>query len=241
MGVRLVKHGVDSGGEGTCDHNLLFNRDMDDQHPISAITGLQEALDKLEFDTKDSTSLHLNFDSSVKELTGNVIISSDDDNALEIRPNGLYCGGSGGGIKNVLKVTQKDHGFKVGEVLYCKNDGTFAKALAENTEKVEAVGVVSEIRTKDVFILTLAGLLQTNIFNSYPNGCVLYLDESTPGKLIDFVDLIYKPIAIKIKEGILINIQRGDTYGSYTGGTIPLDFEYYSTDEILAILNEIWT
>lgn len=27
------------------DHNTLYNRDMDDQHPISAITGLQAALD----------------------------------------------------------------------------------------------------------------------------------------------------------------------------------------------------
>lgn len=27
------------------DHNRLRNRDMDDQHPISAITGLQDALD----------------------------------------------------------------------------------------------------------------------------------------------------------------------------------------------------
>ena len=30
---------------GTFDHNELINRDLPDQHPISAITGLQEALD----------------------------------------------------------------------------------------------------------------------------------------------------------------------------------------------------
>jgi len=29
------------------DHNLLFNRDLPDQHPIGAITGLQEALDNI--------------------------------------------------------------------------------------------------------------------------------------------------------------------------------------------------
>lgn len=33
------------GGGGTTDHSLLSNRDKKDQHPISAITGLQEALD----------------------------------------------------------------------------------------------------------------------------------------------------------------------------------------------------
>lgn len=32
------------GGEGTYDHNQLTNRDAYDQHPISAITGLQEEL-----------------------------------------------------------------------------------------------------------------------------------------------------------------------------------------------------
>jgi len=45
-----------SGGEGggdmgftvPLDHTLLFNRDAEDQHPIESITGLEEALDKLE-------------------------------------------------------------------------------------------------------------------------------------------------------------------------------------------------
>ena len=31
--------------EVTSDHNELIHRDLNDQHPISAITGLQEALD----------------------------------------------------------------------------------------------------------------------------------------------------------------------------------------------------
>lgn len=33
-----------SASSGTTDHNRLYNRDAQDQHPISAITGLQEAL-----------------------------------------------------------------------------------------------------------------------------------------------------------------------------------------------------
>lgn len=32
-------------GSGSADHNRLFNRDSTNQHPISAITGLQEILD----------------------------------------------------------------------------------------------------------------------------------------------------------------------------------------------------
>lgn len=39
--------GGGDGGTGTDDHRFLTNRDAINQHPISAITGLQEALDKI--------------------------------------------------------------------------------------------------------------------------------------------------------------------------------------------------
>lgn len=35
---------------GTPDHNLLSNRDLPDQHPISAITGLEDALNTFVFE-----------------------------------------------------------------------------------------------------------------------------------------------------------------------------------------------
>lgn len=38
------------------DHNLLDNRDLDDQHPISAITGLQDALNAIPSKTSDITN-----------------------------------------------------------------------------------------------------------------------------------------------------------------------------------------
>jgi hypothetical protein len=37
--------GGSGGGSGVTAHNLLSNRNMADQHPISAVTGLQAALD----------------------------------------------------------------------------------------------------------------------------------------------------------------------------------------------------
>lgn len=39
QGQTVITHNV-----GTYDHNALTNRDLDDQHPISAITGLAGAL-----------------------------------------------------------------------------------------------------------------------------------------------------------------------------------------------------
>ena len=41
--TELEEHG--GGGEGTSDHRQLTNRDAANQHPITAITGLQSALD----------------------------------------------------------------------------------------------------------------------------------------------------------------------------------------------------
>lgn len=38
---------VTLGGGGTYDHRDLQHRDAEDQHPISAITGLQDALDSV--------------------------------------------------------------------------------------------------------------------------------------------------------------------------------------------------
>lgn len=40
-------NGGSSGGAGTLDHNLLYNRDLADQHSIQSITGLKDALDDL--------------------------------------------------------------------------------------------------------------------------------------------------------------------------------------------------
>ena len=44
--VKVVS--VPSEGGGTTDHNLLSNRDKANQHPMSAITGLEEALAEIE-------------------------------------------------------------------------------------------------------------------------------------------------------------------------------------------------
>ena len=43
---RPIKATFESG-VGTRDHNKLYNRDLPDQHPIEAITGLREALDNV--------------------------------------------------------------------------------------------------------------------------------------------------------------------------------------------------
>ena len=60
MGVRLVKYNrtnSDSGGQVFNDHDELSNRDLKNQHPIYAITGLQEVLNVLEDNISEVSKL----------------------------------------------------------------------------------------------------------------------------------------------------------------------------------------
>ena len=102
MGVRLVRYnnGVITGSGssgGTYDHNELTNRDLANQHPISAITGLQESLDELQAlidslvkNYEDSRSIHFDIDDSTKTLTANIKLFASEDNAIQEKVTGLF-------------------------------------------------------------------------------------------------------------------------------------------------------
>lgn len=61
----------------TKDHNKLFNRDLPEQHPIDAITGLREALD--ESDTKIQTEKEerIAADADLQEQIDNIDVTDD--------------------------------------------------------------------------------------------------------------------------------------------------------------------
>jgi hypothetical protein len=173
-------------------------------------------------------------------LKADIIISPDEDNGLEIRENGLYCGGGGhgSGSSNILKVKQTAHGFVPGYAVYLKSDGTYAKAFAEDSERIEAIGIITEVKDADNFVITVAGEFQTNLYSSYANGTVLYLSDvsSSLGMLIDSPMSYIKPIATKITGGILINIQRANAYSLEEGTTLV----YYTSDEIKNAVSSLW-
>lgn len=98
MGVRLVKYGT-INGTGTYNHDELLNRDLPDQHPISAITGLEDRLEQIYIDIKnvsgieatiDTRSLALSYDKTTATLTGNVKIFNSEDNAIQEKATGLF-------------------------------------------------------------------------------------------------------------------------------------------------------
>lgn len=58
--VRMrVADAVAVGGDGTSDHRRLSNRDAEDQHPMSAITGLMRELDNKMEDEPALTNLEI--------------------------------------------------------------------------------------------------------------------------------------------------------------------------------------
>ena len=201
MGVRLVRYnnGVITGSGssgGTYDHNELTNRDLVNQHPISAITGLQESLDELQA----------------------LINSLVNRNANS----------------NILNIQQEFHELSVGDVVYLKSDGKYAKAFGEDSERIEVVGIITKIIDENNFVITVSGEFQTTDYDSYPNGTVLYLSDTDVGVLTDKPIQYIKPIAIKINTGIIINIQRANEYSF--GGTLL----YYTSEEITNAIDSLW-
>ena len=176
-------------------------------------------------------------------LKGEVILSPDEGNLLEVRENGLYCAGDGAGnggnaASNVLAISQDSHGLVVGNVVYLKADGTYAKAFAEDSERIEVIGVVTEVIDTNNFVITVSGEFQTSNYDNYPNGTVLYLSDNSSkiGALIDNPINYLKPIGIKISTGILINIQRANAYALEEEITLV----YYTSDEISDAINDLW-
>jgi hypothetical protein len=173
-------------------------------------------------------------------LKANIILSPDENNGLEIRDNGLYCGGGGHGnaASSVLEIKQNNHGLIIGNVVYLKTDGTYAKALAEDSERIEVIGVVTEIIDTNNFVVTVSGEFQTEEYNHYPNGTVLYLsdDPSKIGLLIDEPTVYVKPVGIKIDTGVLINVQRANAYELDDDITLV----YYTSEEISDAIKSLW-
>lgn len=172
-------------------------------------------------------------------LKATAIISPDEGNTLEVRDNGLYCAGGGASTggnanSNILNIQQTAHGLSVGNVVYLKSDGKYAKAFGEDSERIEVVGIITEIVDKDNFVITVSGEFQTTLYDTYPSGTVLYLSDSVAGALTKSPSQYVKPIAIKINTGILINIQRANEYGFETS------LIYYSPSEITGAIDSLW-
>lgn len=139
---------------------------------------------------------------NIQRGTINITQSEEDTNG--------FSTGSGSSSSEFI-IKQTAHGLSIGDVVYCSDTG-YAKALANETQMVEAVGIVSGIVSADEFRLMTNGFFKTSLFDAYPNSTVFFLSMQTPGALTIEEDYISKPIATKVTDGLIIDIQRGTIY-----------------------------
>lgn len=78
MGIRLVRYNrpisgnTDSNTGTSFDHSELINRDLINQHPIYAITGLQEVLNILEDNIYEISKLLTEKDTAINDIVNNI-------------------------------------------------------------------------------------------------------------------------------------------------------------------------
>ena len=158
--------------------------------------------------------------------------------------------------------TQTAHGFVVGDVVRMTLTGT-VKALAADAAQAEAVGVVSEVRTANTFVIVNKGyvsgmsgprnLIETGL--TYSAGQVYFLSGTTAGKMISDPDVapttklsygqIRKPIFLATSEtdGYIVNYPGSGTPVPtdeiYIDGLVPIGTIYaYAGD--MANLGSEW-
>lgn len=132
------------GGGGTSDHTQLSNRDVADQHPMSAITGLEKALE-----SKQPSGAYLtdkDLDTTLKE-TGKAADAAEVGKRLsslteEIAgiPSGKdgADGQDGVGIESVVQTTTSTEDGGTNVVTVTKTDGTTSTFSIKNGSKGSA-------------------------------------------------------------------------------------------------------
>ena len=141
-----------------------------------------------------------------------------------------------------IELEEFSHGFFVGDAIYYDmNTKHYRRALAVNVIMSEVIGVVSKIIDKDNFELTLKGNIETTRYNNYNNKDYLYLSDVITGKLVNIEPRnVSKIIAIKIENGIKVDIQRGYHLLQTEEETFT-DVRYYTEQEINDIINTVIT
>lgn len=95
-GISLLGNGdivLSGGGGGTPDHNSLTNREIADQHPIAAITGLQTALDgKASTTTATTTSSGLMSSADKTKLDGIASGATANSTDAQLRDRSTHTG-----------------------------------------------------------------------------------------------------------------------------------------------------
>ena len=143
---------------------------------------------------------------------------------------------------STASIHQDNHNLQIGDVVYLGNDKLYKKALAENTNKSNVVGVVSKVNSSNVFTLMNTGKIDYQHLD-YTDTSILYLSDKIPGKLVHYSNIsntVYVPVAIYADNKIIVNIQQGsvgDTLAPYEQEIS--NFETYDIQDLDDIINQI--
>jgi hypothetical protein len=121
------------------------------------------------------------------------------------------------------KISQIGHGFVVGDVLrYNSGTSLYVKALADSIVNAEAVGIVSEDISDDMFVVTNVGWVEHILSPAaLTPGAVYFLSDVTAGLLTESEPSegsISKPVflATGITEGFFFNFRGTEIVSSTT-------------------------
>jgi hypothetical protein len=141
-------------------------------------------------------------------LKADIIISPDVGNVIEKRENGLY-------VKTELPIntiTQKNHGFAVGDFIYYHHTNKYQKALGIDDFHINIIGMVTKVINANSFTYMTDGFFATSVFKNNTLGKPLYISDKNPGKVTQTQPNVSKCVGYPVENGIVIHIERGIQY-----------------------------
>ena len=173
------------------------------------------------------------------------ILKKYDNHVLNIRVGGTDFSSIFGLRRDVsttiYDVTQNNHGFTIHDVIYLDANGLYQKAIAEDSEKAFAIGIVTNVFDNNTFTLMKSGRFNYKHLE-YDDTSILYLSDKIPGKLVHYTEIsnmVYVPIAIYTDNSIIINIQQGSIGSELAPYTNDIEFDFYSQSELNDVVNQI--
>lgn len=224
MGVRLVRHqstvsggiiwggiingGGSGGGNGTYDHDKLYNRDLPNQHPIQAIEGLEDALDDIDVYIR---KVEKEFNTSINNINIKIDDIPNIINNYMTNNSTTYIGAI-----SARSIYQENHGFEIGDVVYYRHNKGYKKALAIDSYDINVVGIVIRVSDEDHFTYQYMGFVSTDMYDTnhgYTQGLPIYLSDTNAGKVTQTQPFISKTIGYPVENnGLIIAIERGIQY-----------------------------
>lgn len=139
-------------------------------------------------------------------------------------------------------ISQEQHGLQVCDAVYLDSDKKYKKAIAENSEKANVVGIVSKVGGPNTFTLMNTGKIEYQHLD-YVDTSILYLSDKIPGKLVHYSNInnkTYVPVAIYANDKIIVNIQQGSV-GDELAPYVPesSNFEKYEQQDLDDVVTQI--